>query len=74
LDEIVRLLVGSSRVIEFNQQQEKQVYQSVNEILNDIRTNNLAMASVKLSIVEWRGKDALYDLGMVYKQQYRLEI
>ena len=24
--------------------------------------------------MEWKGKDVLYDLGMVYKQQYKLEI
>ena len=46
----------------------------MNEIIDDIHTNTLYMASIKLSIVEWHGKDALYDMGMVYKQQYRLEI
>ena len=28
----------------------------------------------KLSIVDWKENYSLYDLGIIYKQQYRLEV
>lgn len=32
------------------------------------------MASMKLNTVKWQGKNDLYDLGIVYKHQYKLEV
>ena len=47
----------------------KDIYVSINEILDDICTNTLALASTRLNFGEWKEKEALYDLGIIYKQQ-----
>ena len=52
----------------------KQGYAFVNAILDDIMANTLDLASVKISYVNWTGRDELYDLGRIYKQQYKIEI
>lgn len=56
------------------QKRENIFYSNVNEILDDIRTNTMALAVVKVSSVNWTRKDALYGLGLIYKQGYKQEI
>jgi hypothetical protein len=46
----------------------------INEILYDIITNTLASASLKVNLHQWQGKGELYDLGIIYKEQYKVEI
>ena len=42
----------------------KDVYESINEILDDICTNTLPLASVRLNYVEWKEKKHCMTLGL----------
>ena len=45
----------------------------VNDILDYIITNTLLISSCKLNTIQWKGKDKLYDIGIIYRDQYKLE-
>ena len=74
LAKVVETAYAPKKLAEKEKSKDKHGYEYVNEILDDIQDNTLALASVKISSINWTGRDELYDLGMLYKKQYRIEI
>ena len=62
------------KLAEKEKSKDKHGYEYVNEILDDIQDKMLDLASVKISSINWTCRDELYDLGMLYKKQYKIEI
>ena len=49
-------------------------HEVIQKILDDIIINTYSIVSLKSNIQLWKGKEELYDLGIIYKQQYKYEI
>ena len=74
LAEVVETAFAPKKLLEKEKSKDKHGYEYVNKILDDIQDKMLALASVKISSINWTGRNELYDLGMLYKKQYRIEI
>ena len=66
LAETIVNLLGSHEISEANV--------IVNQILDGIDTNTLSISSLKLNSINWKGKEDLYDLGIIYHEKYKFKL
>lgn len=69
LDVLAEIVLNFPRTREFSED-----HVVINDILDDIITNTLSISSLKLNTIKWKGKEKVYDLRIINKDQNKFEL